>query len=56
MFFRLLLLGISLALVILIFDVIIPKIKLKYRLYRELWIKRKREKAFAKKMKELEIK
>ena len=31
MFFRLLLLGISLALVILIFDVIIPKIKLKYK-------------------------
>ncbi len=56
MFLKLLLLFFSLAIVILVFDVIIPKIKLKYRLFKELRIKRKREKAFAKRMKELEIK
>ncbi len=56
MFFRFILLGISLSLVLIIFDVLLPKIKLKYRLHKELKVRKKREKAFAKKMKELEIK
>ena len=56
MFFRLLLVGISLVLLFLIFDILIPKLKLKYRLYKELKEKKKRQEAFAKKMKELEIK
>lgn len=56
MFFKFILLGISLSVVILLFDVLLPKIKLKYRLQKELKVRKKREKAFAKKMKELEIK
>ena len=51
MFFRCLLLGISLVVVLFFFDIL-----LKYRLYKELKEKKKREEAFAKKMKELEIK
>lgn len=56
MFFRFVLLGISFVVVLFLFDVILPKAKLKYRLHKELKEKKKREKAFCKKMKELEIK
>ncbi len=56
MFFRFILLGISFVLILFIFEILIPKIKLKYRLHKELSIKKKREDAFRKKMKELEIK
>ena len=56
MFVGCLLLGISLVLLLFIFDILLPKLKLKYRLYKELKEKKKRQDAFAKKMKELEIK
>ena len=56
MFFKCLLVGLSLVLIIFIFDVILPKIKLKYRLYKESKDRQKRREAFAKKIKELEIK
>lgn len=59
MFFKCILLGISLVVVLFIFDVLLPKLKLKYRLHKELKERKerkKREKAFSKKMKELEIK
>ena len=56
MFFRFVLLGISFVVVLLVMEVIIPKIKLKYRLHKELKEKKKRQEAFRKKMKELEIK
>ena len=56
MFFRCLLLGISLVVVLFFFDILLPKLKFKYRLFKELKEKKKREEAFAKKMKELEIK
>ena len=56
MVFRFMLLGFILIIFILIFDVLLPKLKLKYRLYKELKIKKQREKAFKKHMKELEIK
>ena len=56
MFFRFVLLGISFAVVLFIFDVLLPKIKLKYRLHKELKEKKKKQEAFRKKMKELEIK
>lgn len=56
MFFRFVLLGISFVVVLLVMEVIIPKIKLKYRLHKELKEKKKRQEAFGKKMKELEIK
>lgn len=56
MFFRCILLGISLVVLLFFFDILLPKIKLKYRLYKELEEKKRRQKAFAKKMKELEIK
>ena len=44
MAFRFILVGISLAIIILIFDVLLPKLKLKYRLYKELKIKKCRQK------------
>ena len=56
MFFRFVLLGISFVVVMLLMEVVLPKIKLKYRLHKELRERKRREKAFAKKMKELEIK
>ena len=59
MFFRFVLIGISLVVIMFIFDILLPKLKLKYRLQRELkekQEKQKRQEAFGKKMKELEIK
>lgn len=56
MFLRFLLLGIAFVVIIFIFDILLPKLKLKYRLHRELKEKKKRQEAFRKKMKELEIK
>jgi hypothetical protein len=56
MFFECILLGISLVVVLFIFDVLLPKLKLKYRLHKELKERKKKEKAFGEKMKELEIK
>jgi len=56
MFFRFVLLGISFVVILFIFDILLPKIKLRYKKYRELKEKEKRQKAFKKKMKELEIK
>lgn len=56
MFFRCILLGISFVVILFIFDILLPKLKLKYRLHRELKIKKQRQEAFKKKMKELEIK
>ena len=56
MFLRFVLLGISFVVIVFIFDILVPKIKLKYRLHKELQEKKKRQKAFKNKMKELEIK
>ena len=56
MFFRFVLLGISLVVILFVFDVLLPKLKLKYRLHKELKERKKRQEAFGKKMKELEIK
>lgn len=54
--FKFILLGICIIAVIFFFDVLLPKIKLKYRLHKEEKIKKQRQEAFRKKMKELEIK
>lgn len=56
MFFRFVLLGISLAAIIFIFDVNMPKIKQKYESRKKAKEREKRKAAFRKKMKELEIK
>ena len=56
MFLRFVLLGISFVVILFIFEILIPKIKLKYRLQKELQEKKKKQKAFKNKMKELEIK
>lgn len=56
MFFRCILLGISFVVMLFIFDIILPKLKLKYRLHKELKVKKQRQEAFKKKMQELEIK
>ena len=56
MFVRFVLLGISFVVILFIFEILVPKIKLKYRLHKELQEKKKRQKAFKNKMKELEIK
>lgn len=53
---RFILLGISLVFVFSVFEFLIPKIKLKYRLHKELKDKENRREAFKKKMQELEIK
>ena len=54
--FKFILLGISIVAVMFFFDIIFPKIKIKYRLQKELKESMKRRKAFSEKMKELEIK
>ena len=56
MFLRFVLLGIAFIVILFIFEFLIPKVKLKIRLQRELKIKKQREETFRKKMKELEIK
>lgn len=56
MFLKFVLLGISLTLIMFFFDVLLPKIKLKIRLYKELKDRKKKREAFKNKMKELEIK
>ena len=56
MIFKFAIIAISLIAAVLIFDMLKSKLKLKYRLYKELKSKKQREKAFKKKMKELEIK
>ncbi len=56
MFFRLVLFGISFAIVVFLFDVLIPKLKSKYRHYKKLKERKRKELAFKKKMEELEIK
>ena len=56
MFLKFVLLGISLTLIMFFFDVLLPKTKLKIRLYKELKDRKKKREAFKNKMKELEIK
>ena len=56
MFLRFVLLGISFVVILFIFDILVPIIKLKYLLNKKLKEKKKRQKAFKNKMKELEIK
>ena len=56
MFLKFVLLGISLTLIMFFFDVLLPKIKLKIRLHKELKDRKKKKEAFKNKMKELEIK
>ena len=56
MFLKFVLLGIAFIVILFISKILIPKIKLKYRLHRELKIKKQKHEAFRKKIKELEIK
>lgn len=56
MFLKFVLLGISLTLIMFFFDVLLPKIKLKIRLHKELKDRKKKREAFKNKMKKLEIK
>lgn len=56
LFFRLILLIICLAIAFFLFDFLIPKLKLKYRLHREEKIRRIRQEKYKKMMEELEIK
>jgi len=56
MFLRFVMLGITFVIVLFIFDILLPRLKTKYRLHKELKEKKKRQKAFRNKMKELEIK
>lgn len=56
MFFRFILLGIFSVAILFIFDIFLPKLRLKYKLHRELKIKKQRQEQFKKKMQELEIK
>jgi len=53
---KFILLGIGIVAVIFFFDVLLPKLKFKYQLHKEEKNKRKKQEAFRRKMKELEIK
>ena len=54
--FKFILIGISIVGIMFFFDIIFPKLKLKYRLHKELKESHERRKKFGNKMKELEIK
>lgn len=56
MMLKFILLGILIVFVFSVLQFFLPRLKLKYRLYKELKETEKRKKAFNKKMKELEIK
>lgn len=56
MFFKSLMLGVTFVVILFILDILLPKIKSRYRLHKILRETRKRQKAFKNKMKELEIK
>lgn len=56
MFLKFIMLGIAFVIILFIFDILLPKLRLKYRLHKELKEKKKRQEAFKKKMEELEIK
>lgn len=56
LFFRLVLLIICLAIVFFLFEFLIPRLKLKYRLHREKKIQRIRQEKYKKMMDKLEIK
>lgn len=56
MFFRFLMLGIAFVIILFVFDILLPKLRLKYRLHKELKEKEKRQEEFRNKIKELEIK
>lgn len=56
MFFRCILLGMCLTFIIFFMEVLLPKIKAKIKLYKELKIKKQKHEDFKKKIKELEIK
>ena len=56
MFFKFVLLGIVIVVIIFFLDIILPKLSFKYKLYKEYLKTKKRKKEFRNKMKELEIK
>ncbi len=56
MFLRFVMLGIAFVVVLFTFDILLPKLRLKYRLHKEYKVRKKRQEAFKNKMKELEIK
>lgn len=53
---KFILIGVLIILVMLFFDTFLPKLKLKYKLSKELKEVNRRKEAFKKKMNELEIK
>ena len=53
---KFILLGIFIVAIMFFCEIILPKLKIKYRLRKELNETKKRRKAFGEKMKELEIK
>lgn len=56
MFLRCLFIILSFILIVFIVDIVFPRLKLKYRLYKDLKKKKQKQEAFKKKMNELEIK
>lgn len=54
--FKFILLAILIVSIMFFFEIILPKIKIKYRLKKEIKESEERRKRFAQKMKELEIK
>ena len=56
MFLRFVMLGIAFVVILFTVDILLPKLRLKCRLHKEHKERKKRQEAFRKKMKELEIK
>ncbi len=54
--FKFILIGIFIVMIMFLFELFLPKLKLKYHLYKEQKETKKRQKAFKKTMKRLEIK
>jgi len=56
MFFKTVMIGMSVVVIMLLFDVLLPKLKHKYRLHKHTKEKKQKREAFKRKMKRLEIK
>ena len=55
MLLRFILIGVAFVVIVFIFDYLMPKLRLKYKLHKQLKEKKKRQEAFREKMKKLEI-
>lgn len=55
MFLKFLMLAIAFAVVLFIFDILLPRLKTEYKIHKAIKLRKKRQEEFKNKMKELEI-